>query len=220
MWEDVGDGPIKIGPDPEYDDGSNQGESPAPKKPDPRMQELIEITSRRLSERFGEILDAQMFNSKWDLRFISLAREVAQWSKDPSTKCGAVIVRPDRTVASVGFNGFPKGCDDAPEIYADRDLKLSRVVHAEQNAILHAREPLHGYEIFTWPPGISGSCDRCTAHIIQSGITRICHLFDSSSDFSVRWREAAARANQMYGEVGVTVTQYPVEVYESYWDND
>lgn len=47
--------------------------------------------------------------SKWDERFIELARLVATWSKDPSTKVGAVIVRPYRTVASVGFNGFARG---------------------------------------------------------------------------------------------------------------
>jgi deoxycytidylate deaminase len=36
------------------------------------------------------------------------------WSKDPSTKVGAVIVRPDLTVASIGYNGFPRGMSDDP----------------------------------------------------------------------------------------------------------
>ena len=61
--------------------------------------------------------------SKWDERFIELARLVAAWSKDPSTKVGAVIVRPDRTVASVGFNGFARGVDDTEERLNDRALK-------------------------------------------------------------------------------------------------
>jgi len=30
--------------------------------------------------------------SKWDSRFMDLARLVASWSKDPSTQVGAVIV--------------------------------------------------------------------------------------------------------------------------------
>jgi dCMP deaminase len=141
---------------------------------------------------------------QWDERFIEMAQLVSTWSKDPSTKCGAVIVRPDKTVVSVGFNGFPKGCDDDPEIYANRDLKLSRVVHAELNAIIHAREPLNGYTMYTYPPGYGPSCDRCTAHIVQSGITRVVHVKDES-DFASRWKEPAERGLQMYKEAGVEV---------------
>lgn len=70
-----------------------------------------------------------MISLKWDRRFLRLAQEVASWSKDPSTKTGAVIVRPDKTIAAIGYNGFPRGCDDAPELYAHRETKLSRVVH-------------------------------------------------------------------------------------------
>ena len=51
----------------------------------------------------------------WDMRFAQLAKLVSLWSKDPSTKVGSVIVRPDKTIASVGFNGFPKGVPDEPE---------------------------------------------------------------------------------------------------------
>lgn len=141
---------------------------------------------------------------KWDRRFVKLAEVVASWSKDPSTKCGAVIVRPDRTVASVGFNGFPKGCSDDVALYEDRDLKLARVVHAEVNAILHAREPLNGYTMYTYPPGYGPSCDRCTAHIIQAGIARVVHVQDTS-DFASRWKEPAERGLQMYREADVEV---------------
>lgn len=140
----------------------------------------------------------------WDYRFLSMAGLVASWSKDPSTKCGAVVVRPDRTIVSTGYNGFPKGCDDNPEFYADRELKLARVVHAELNAILHAREPLNGYTMYTHPPGFGPSCDRCSAHIIQSGITRVVHVRDDS-DFASRWKEPAERGLQMYEEAGVEV---------------
>ena len=44
----------------------------------------------------------------WDQRFIALADHIGQWSKDPSTQQGAVIVRPDKTIAATGFNGFPR----------------------------------------------------------------------------------------------------------------
>jgi len=47
----------------------------------------------------------------WHDRFFAMADLVGSWSKDPSTKVGAVIIRPDRTIASVGYNGFPRGVE-------------------------------------------------------------------------------------------------------------
>jgi dCMP deaminase len=139
----------------------------------------------------------------WHDRFLALAEHVALWSKDPSTQCGAVIVRPDRTVASIGFNGFPKGCSDAIELYTDREQKLARVVHAEVNALLHSREPVHGYTIYTRQlPNIGPSCDRCTAQIIQAGIGRI--VFESAL-IPDRWRASIERGFEMYEEAGVEV---------------
>lgn len=132
---------------------------------------------------------------KWDRRFLDMAKMVSGWSKDPSTKCGAVIVRPDLTVASVGYNGFPRGCDDSDEIYADRPLKLERVVHAELNAILSCYDRPVGYTIYTWPPSNGGSCARCAAHIVQAGIKRMVHM--AGSDFADgRWNESLIIGNQ------------------------
>ena len=82
------------------------------------------------------------FGFKWDVRFLEMTKMVASWSKDPSTKCGAVIVRPDKTVCSVGFNGFAKYCQDKESYYSNRDTKYARVIHAEVNAILHSSEKL------------------------------------------------------------------------------
>lgn len=108
--------------------------------------------------------------SDWDARFLSLAAHIATWSKDPSTKCGAVIVRPDRTIASLGYNGFPRGVEDTPHLLNNREEKYKRVVHAEVNALLFAREPVKGYALYTWP---FLPCCRCAAQIIQSGIERV-----------------------------------------------
>lgn len=132
----------------------------------------------------------------WDRRFLGLAENVAQWSKDPSTKVGAVIVRNDKTVASMGYNGFPRGCDDDPSIYEDRELKYARVVHAEANAIVTAREPLHGYTLYVWP---FMPCTTCAGLIIQSGIRRVVSLKNDNP----RWEQAFARAQLMFREAGV-----------------
>jgi dCMP deaminase len=106
----------------------------------------------------------------WHQRFLSLAREISTWSKDPSTQCGAVIVRPDRTILSLGFNGFPRGMDDDPKLYADREEKYRRVIHAEINAILCAAGSLEGCTLYTYP---IPPCERCAAHILQTGIQAV-----------------------------------------------
>jgi len=140
---------------------------------------------------------------KWEKRFFEMAKLVSTWSKDPSTQVGAVIVRPDMTIASVGYNGFPRGMNDHVAMYADRDVKLSRVVHAEMNAILHAREPLQGYTLYTYPVL---TCDRCAVHVIQAGIVRVCAP-KASLELSERWHEAFRKAKEYYLEANVIVTE-------------
>ena len=50
--------------------------------------------------------------NKWDANFLTLANTVCMFSKDPSTKVGAVIVDDDKRVVSIGYNGFPKAIKD------------------------------------------------------------------------------------------------------------
>ena len=139
-------------------------------------------------------------NSKWQARFSDLAKEVASWSKDPSSQVGAVIVRPDRSVASVGFNGFPRGVEDSQDVIADRNAKLLRTIHAELNAILAAKEPLVGCSIFVWP---FQPCAQCAGAIIQSGIKEVyCPYNDHLTQ--ERWGESFKAALQMFDEAGVT----------------
>jgi len=106
----------------------------------------------------------------WDLRFSQMAKLVSTWSKDPSTKVGSVIVRPNKTVASIGFNGFPRGVPDNPEHYENRTMKLAITKHAEENAILFAREELEGYVLYVYP---LPPCTHCAGDIIQRGISRV-----------------------------------------------
>ena len=107
---------------------------------------------------------------KWDKYFLLIAEEAAQLSKDPSTKCGAVIVDSMKRILSTGFNGFPRHLDDDPKLYADREVKYRRVVHAEMNAVVFARRELLGCTLYTIP---FLPCERCAPIIIQAGIRRI-----------------------------------------------
>lgn len=134
--------------------------------------------------------------NEWDLRFLSMAQLVARWSKDPSTQVGAVIVRPDKTIASIGYNGFPRGVEDTHERYADKVVKHEMVVHAEANAIHNSREPVVGYTIYsTFFP-----CPHCAAHIIQAGIKRVVSIPNASD---IRYIGRRKISEQMFNEAGV-----------------
>lgn len=137
-----------------------------------------------------------------DAGFILDAWNYAQHSKDPSTRVGCVIIRPDRTAASWGFNGFPRGVKDTVERYNDRQVKYAFVVHAEANAIATAREPLHGYSLFcTLAP-----CNECAKLIIQAGIKRVVAPKPDPVEVDQRgerWAMAHVYADIMFKEAGV-----------------
>ena len=142
--------------------------------------------------------DDQM-TRKWDERFMRLARHVAMWSKDPSTKVGAVVVDSKRRVIALGYNGFPRGVDDSPERYADRPTKYAHVVHAELNAILNALGPVEGCTLYvTLEP-----CTTCAKAIIQSGIRRVVlpdRDGEPRSEVEKRWGEDQTLAYRMMDE--------------------
>jgi dCMP deaminase len=136
--------------------------------------------------------------NKWDERFLRLAEHVSTWSKDPSTAVGSCIVRPDKTIASLGFNGLPRLVEDSHERLHDRDLRLAITLHAELNATLNAKEPLAGYTLYVWP---FHPCSACAAAIIQAGITRVV----APPTECERWSTSFELAGMMFREAGVTV---------------
>ena len=140
--------------------------------------------------------------SKWDLRFIELARHISGWSKDPSTKVGCVVVGEDREIRSTGFNGFPRGIDDDAERLADREKKYPLICHAEENAIMHAARigvSLKDSTAYvTWPP-----CSRCARSLIQAGIREV--VYSSSEEIPERWLEDFEISTSMLAEANVLV---------------
>jgi len=109
-------------------------------------------------------------HSEWDARFLRMAREIATWSKDPSTKVGAVIADPKNRIVSLGYNGLPRSVADTAHRLEDRETKNRIVVHAEENAILFAGRPLQFCSIYVWP---FATCAHCAALIVQVGINRV-----------------------------------------------
>lgn len=134
----------------------------------------------------------------WNEYFMGLAHHVATRSKDPSSKVGAVIIDTDRRIVSTGFNGPPRGTDD-DIAFADRDIKLMRVLHAEENAILFAMRSVRGYSMFT----THHPCAHCAAVIAQAGIQHVYHPPVSAS-FMNRWYDQITQAQEMFREAGVS----------------
>lgn len=120
-------------------------------------------------------------NRKWDLYFLNLVKEISKASKDPSTQVGALIVNPDKTSVSWGYNGFPRGIEDTEKRLNNRELRIQLTVHAELNAILNTNQPLVGTTLYS----LRIPCIECTKAIIQKGITRVVACYDK--DYETRW---------------------------------
>lgn len=136
--------------------------------------------------------------TKWDHRFMRLCTEVGSWSKDPSRGVGAVIVEPvTQRFVSAGYNGFPRGVDDSPQRYAERDLKLKLVRHAEPNAILFAERSVRGMRLYcNYMP-----CAQCAGAIIQAGIVEVV----ANWTVEPKWQADFELAEEMFNEAGVSL---------------
>lgn len=150
------------------------------------------------------------FSDKWNLRFMDLAKLVAGWSKDESTKVGCVIIGHDKEVRSMGYNGFPRGVDDTIAERKIRPTKYDFTEHAERNAIYNAG--LYGAQIkncilyVTMPP-----CVDCARGIIQSGIREVIYM-DMPNDKKQNipgWRDKLKASFQMFDEAGVIYKALP-----------
>jgi dCMP deaminase len=143
-------------------------------------------------------------SSLWNERFLALAREVSTWSKDPSTKIGAVAVR-DRQILSVGYNGFPRGVEDTAERLNNRETKYKYVVHAEQNLIYNAVNngiSLKNSALYVWGLPV---CSECAKGVIQAGFSKVYWATDSNKTIDKRWEVLYNSTVEMFNEVGIEV---------------
>lgn len=108
-------------------------------------------------------------DNKWNRRFLKLAHEIASWSKDESSKVGAVILDEDRKPKSFGYNGPPRNIDDNKPHRRIRPAKYFYFEHAERNAIYNAESSLSRCTLYvTHYP-----CADCARGIIQNEITKV-----------------------------------------------
>lgn len=137
---------------------------------------------------------------KWDKRFLSVADIVATWSKDPSTKVGAVIVK-NRRIIATGYNGFPLGIADDDRLQ-NREEKYPLIIHAEMNALIQAGVGANGASLYL--SGFNGSpCRNCAKHLIAAGICRIVHW--NGSVGRKEWLKELMLAKAFFEEAGVEI---------------
>lgn len=161
------------------------------------------FVQRRKKRRYlyGALIEYRLM-TKWDSRFLRLATHISEWSKDPSTQVGCVVVGPDREIRSTGFNGLPRGIEDNDERLNDREVKYPLICHAEENAIMHAARigmSLKGCTAYvTWPP-----CTRCARSLIQAGISSV--VYPEDTTIPERWMADFNLSLSMLKEAGINV---------------
>jgi dCMP deaminase len=143
----------------------------------------------------------------WDKRFMDLALQIGQWSKDRSRQVGCVIVGKDNEIRATGFNGFPRGVDDDRDVRHARPAKYLWTEHAERNAIYNAARigvPLSGCRIYVpWFP-----CIDCARAIVQVGIVEL--IAAKPDQLDPQWGAGFEAALELFAEAGVTVRWYDV----------
>lgn len=135
--------------------------------------------------------------------YFQLAQKFAAFSKDPSTKVGAVFIASgSHQILSTGYNGFPRGINEKDLKRWQRPGKYKLVEHAERNCIYNAARngtSLEGGLAFVT---LYPCCD-CARGIIQSGIKKI--VTTVTEDAKKRWGEDWKISNYLFEEAGVEV---------------
>lgn len=149
----------------------------------------------------------------WDECFMRIAKIISYRSKDPSTQVGAVITTLENVVVGLGYNGFPRGIDNAAFPWEKEgsleDTKYAYICHAEENAIYNANNKTQGCKIYcTLFP-----CNECTKTIIQNGIKEV--IYESDKYIDTPSCKAALR---MLKAANIKCRQYSCNINEQKYE--
>lgn len=111
------------------------------------------------------------------MKYMELVEIAATGSTCLRRKVGAVIVK-DGKILSIGYNGAPIDCSECKTTGCIRQQlnvpsgerhELCRAIHAEQKALIKAKEPVKGATLYctTFP------CVICAKLLIEAGISKI-----------------------------------------------
>lgn len=147
---------------------------------------------------------------KWTSRYLEVAKLISTWSKDPSTKIGAIVVGSDGQIIANGYNGFPRRITDSYGRFSDRTLKLNYTIHAEMNCIYNAS--LTGISVKGATLYLYGlpCCHECAKGIIQSGINKVNAMYSKDKDIS-SWADSCDLARRMFLESDVEYQTFSSE---------
>lgn len=126
----------------------------------------------------------------WEVTWLAIAQAIAYRSRCDKRQVGAVIVTEDNRVASISYNGPPRGqllgetCSRwcprmrAGETGASYDSCYS--IHAEANGLLRADSTeIKGGTIYV----SSACCINCARLIANSGLMRVVHVVSESDSY-------------------------------------
>lgn len=136
----------------------------------------------------------------WDTRYLQMASLVATFSKDPSTKVGAVCVDSKKRVLGVGFNGFSRNTEDDSRLNI-REQKYKMILHGEHNCLMNCSSSTEGATMYVTHP----CCNHCCAIMDQYGIKRV--VFEEpNAEFKTRWN--LSETLKYLDELGIEVSMY------------
>ncbi len=101
----------------------------------------------------------------WEEYALDLAWVASRRSEDPYLRVGACVLRHDKSVAGLGYNGAPMGIEID---WSNRDERRKRVIHAEINALRYVRPNEACLLACTHMP-----CNDCLRAIAAHGITSV-----------------------------------------------
>ncbi|MCP4912347.1 MAG: dCMP deaminase family protein [Oligoflexia bacterium] len=143
----------------------------------------------------------------WDEYFMLQAMIASFRSKDPSTKVGSVFVDENNHQITMGYNGFIAGIDEKAlpwgkdSSVGTENQKYGYVVHAEANAILHAKGDLSGTRCYvTLFP-----CNECAKLIASKKVSEVIYLSDKHQD-----KDHTIMAKRIFDLVGIKYRQVEV----------
>ena len=104
---------------------------------------------------------------------MNMATELAKLSYAQRTKVGCLIVK-DTQIISEGYNGTPKGFENACEYLSHVDEMYTKpeVLHAESNAITKIARSTNSSSGSTLYVTLA-PCFECAKLIVQAGINRV-----------------------------------------------
>ena len=148
-------------------------------------------------------MDFNILTNDKKIKYFNLAKYIGDnFSKDPNTKVGSLLLYPDTLqIISTGYNGFPRNINENPERW-ERPHKYNYVVHAEMNMIYNSAKngsSINGsIAVITLFP-----CNNCALALIQSGISTI---LTSKPDFNdLKWGKSFKMSYDILTEANINI---------------